>query len=170
MIRRPPRSTLFPYTTLFRSRKYQTVSGLPMMVVGVKGSSANEPTVRLASCVPGGRSLVRVVGTKVSMVSQSPIPGVPTGFQLPGVDNLWSTAPVHDRNLLACTGRTKAPNANRATARRRFGDILLDILSPVRPHPQAALDRPCRQRDRLTAGEGLDIAARTSLHLHPDMQ
>src|SRR5438034_7328901 len=23
MIRRPPRSTLFPYTTLFRSRKYQ---------------------------------------------------------------------------------------------------------------------------------------------------
>src|SRR5690554_7880783 len=28
MIPRPPRSTLFPYTTLFRSRTYQLVSGL----------------------------------------------------------------------------------------------------------------------------------------------
>src|SRR3712207_7163071 len=29
MIRRPPRSTLFPYTTLFRSHKKQTVIGGP---------------------------------------------------------------------------------------------------------------------------------------------
>src|SRR5258708_11666902 len=28
MIRRPPRSTLFPYTTLFRSRSKSSVSGL----------------------------------------------------------------------------------------------------------------------------------------------
>src|SRR3712207_8811708 len=27
MIRRPPRSTLFPYTTLFRSRSFQAVTG-----------------------------------------------------------------------------------------------------------------------------------------------
>src|SRR2546430_12422783 len=27
MIRRPPRSTLFPYTTLFRSSDFQTVNG-----------------------------------------------------------------------------------------------------------------------------------------------
>src|SRR3712207_8606390 len=27
MIRRPPRSTLFPYTTLFRSMKYYLISG-----------------------------------------------------------------------------------------------------------------------------------------------
>src|SRR3712207_7028844 len=27
MIRRPPRSTLFPYTTLFRSRRYETGRG-----------------------------------------------------------------------------------------------------------------------------------------------
>src|SRR5689334_23487484 len=30
MIRRPPRSTLFPYTTLFRSRGPLTVRGLPV--------------------------------------------------------------------------------------------------------------------------------------------
>src|SRR3712207_8285187 len=29
MIRRPPRSTLFPYTTLFRSRMLQEVTGKP---------------------------------------------------------------------------------------------------------------------------------------------
>src|SRR2546430_5468719 len=29
MIRRPPRSTLFPYTTLFRSARAQTASGMP---------------------------------------------------------------------------------------------------------------------------------------------
>src|SRR5258707_2572028 len=28
MIRRPPRSTLFPYTTLFRSKQWQVVSNL----------------------------------------------------------------------------------------------------------------------------------------------
>src|SRR2546422_8187332 len=30
MIRRPPRSTLFPYTTLFRSREVMDVDGLPI--------------------------------------------------------------------------------------------------------------------------------------------
>src|SRR2546426_5793246 len=29
MIRRPPRSTLFPYTTLFRSKKPKTISAAP---------------------------------------------------------------------------------------------------------------------------------------------
>src|SRR3712207_8124286 len=29
MIRRPPRSTLFPYTTLFRSRRLEEVAALP---------------------------------------------------------------------------------------------------------------------------------------------
>src|SRR2546423_5894181 len=30
MIRRPPRSTLFPYTTLFRSRKRRSFGGYPL--------------------------------------------------------------------------------------------------------------------------------------------
>src|SRR2546430_6897825 len=33
MIRRPPRSTLFPYTTLFRSRRLRVVPGLAADVV-----------------------------------------------------------------------------------------------------------------------------------------
>src|SRR3712207_9452887 len=36
MIRRPPRSTLFPYTTLFRSaRQVKEAAGLPTMAVGL---------------------------------------------------------------------------------------------------------------------------------------
>src|SRR2546428_10051238 len=31
MIRRPPRSTLFPYTTLFRSRQWKSESASPVM-------------------------------------------------------------------------------------------------------------------------------------------
>src|SRR2546422_5734548 len=34
MIRRPPRSTLFPYTTLFRSRRPVDLSAEPFHVVG----------------------------------------------------------------------------------------------------------------------------------------
>src|SRR5256885_11846482 len=35
MIRRPPRSTLFPYTTLFRSRRPGVVEFKPIVVVAV---------------------------------------------------------------------------------------------------------------------------------------
>src|SRR3712207_8487400 len=35
MIRRPPRSTLFPYTTLFRSKMHNPVTGSGGMLIGV---------------------------------------------------------------------------------------------------------------------------------------
>src|SRR5256885_11564287 len=51
MIRRPPRSTLFPYTTLFRSAQRVQVEQLGMSVIGVithldrnaKGNGATSP-------------------------------------------------------------------------------------------------------------------------------
>src|SRR5256885_10882761 len=36
MIRRPPRSTLFPYTTLFRSQQGRTVGVTPLKIVDVQ--------------------------------------------------------------------------------------------------------------------------------------
>src|SRR2546422_8023102 len=44
MIRRPPRSTLFPYTTLFRSRLQLKVSRLAMDVVGSESDLSHEPS------------------------------------------------------------------------------------------------------------------------------
>src|SRR3712207_8910756 len=37
MIRRPPRSTLFPYTTLFRSSVYRDIAALQAMRVPIEG-------------------------------------------------------------------------------------------------------------------------------------
>src|SRR2546430_13097455 len=37
MIRRPPRSTLFPYTTLFRSRRQQVQRDVHVTLEGVQG-------------------------------------------------------------------------------------------------------------------------------------
>src|SRR3989475_9126178 len=44
MIRRPPRSTLFPYTTLFRSGETRTIAEVTRAVARVKG---NEPRLQL---------------------------------------------------------------------------------------------------------------------------
>src|SRR4051794_41716684 len=41
MIRRPPRSTLFPYTTLFRSHKSTRVTVFPVAVIACPALSAN---------------------------------------------------------------------------------------------------------------------------------
>src|SRR3712207_7296616 len=50
MIRRPPRSTLFPYTTLFRSRAEVED---PRLVVAVRAGEQGVPVVR-AQQRPGG--------------------------------------------------------------------------------------------------------------------
>src|SRR2546422_2367029 len=58
MIRRPPRSTLFPYTTLFRSGFTSTGSKRPDALFGVtppgedsgEGGSAPERMVRASGC------------------------------------------------------------------------------------------------------------------------
>src|SRR5256886_8918688 len=47
MIRRPPRSTLFPYTTLFRSQQRDLVAEVPHPVVGdMELDLADRPRVR----------------------------------------------------------------------------------------------------------------------------
>src|SRR3712207_7661609 len=43
MIRRPPRSTLFPYTTLFRSHGGQTLAAQPHALAGLRAGLHLEP-------------------------------------------------------------------------------------------------------------------------------
>src|SRR5256886_16437098 len=52
MIRRPPRSTLFPYTTLFRSKVYRTWL-YPAANRGVWGRSANYCSFALSAALAG---------------------------------------------------------------------------------------------------------------------
>src|SRR3712207_8294843 len=58
MIRRPPRSTLFPYTTLFRSRAASAVALLRVAAATDaqrRGSSARLTRLALAQSRPGSR-------------------------------------------------------------------------------------------------------------------
>src|SRR3712207_6993361 len=53
MIRRPPRSTLFPYTTLFRSRRWLRRTG---HILGAAGESEHRPTPRPSCWVKDRKS------------------------------------------------------------------------------------------------------------------
>src|SRR3989454_10162143 len=52
MIRRPPRSTLFPYTTLFRSRRRRDLLGVPLY------RPVRRPLAAVFVRVPDGRRAV----------------------------------------------------------------------------------------------------------------
>src|SRR5260370_20013435 len=59
MIRRPPRSTLFPYTTLFRSLRHQAREGRPGFRRQLRPCWCADGAVRQAGAAggsPGGRS------------------------------------------------------------------------------------------------------------------
>src|SRR3712207_8680221 len=58
MIRRPPRSTLFPYTTLFRSRATDVVMLSSMDVPGVRGLRKELDVLRELCMIPAGRHVV----------------------------------------------------------------------------------------------------------------
>src|SRR3712207_8902625 len=55
MIRRPPRSTLFPYTTLFRSRETRESSRTSPLSVA-RPIDRIDPSSSISRCVPSGRN------------------------------------------------------------------------------------------------------------------
>src|SRR2546428_12648377 len=75
MIRRPPRSTLFPYTTLFRSRELQNV--IERCVVLAEGPLVELNDLPLDVLLPEHRLKVRRAG-------RPPPKQAPGGFQRPG--------------------------------------------------------------------------------------
>src|SRR3989441_12642451 len=78
MIRRPPRSTLFPYTTLFRSLTSETV-------VELEGEVAARPANMKNADLPTGD--VEVRATKLAVVGRAVTPAIPVargkGEELP---------------------------------------------------------------------------------------
>src|SRR3712207_8181034 len=65
MIRRPPRSTLFPYTTLFRSR--HTHGTFYYRKVAVRGRSAGDATACARAVAPVRSTDRQLVGTGVGV-------------------------------------------------------------------------------------------------------
>ena len=64
MVRRPPRSTLFPYTTLFRSLEYAERllalhhDGIESAVFACSGTEASEIALIMARAATGGRGII----------------------------------------------------------------------------------------------------------------
>src|SRR2546426_7649713 len=70
MIRRPPRSTLFPYTTLFRSRREHVVHDEQVLAVPADGESLHHRDPGFLPRCPGDvvRRRVRARETPIDLV------------------------------------------------------------------------------------------------------
>src|SRR2546429_4359202 len=76
MIRRPPRSTLFPYTTLFRSAPEYCIRAPPVRFVPVANLATNEQQLFLDLCRQrpvrnSGRGAARLIKRKWWRVTRS---------------------------------------------------------------------------------------------------
>src|SRR5258706_5127137 len=84
MIRRPPRSTLFPYTTLFRSNADYLLAGCGDSVIGGESESA---LVRLVEALAAGRPAT-VEGVKTRQSPAAPLGSEEHTSELQSLTNL----------------------------------------------------------------------------------
>src|SRR3712207_8047512 len=91
MIRRPPRSTLFPYTTLFRSLRGGSAGGCGWPTA-ISWASQSQTTILTCSWLSGGRS--------ASKADQSP--RQPRLRKLDGLRSEEHTSELQSRQYLVC--------------------------------------------------------------------
>src|SRR3712207_9149175 len=101
MIRRPPRSTLFPYTTLFRSRsRFQPLgSGLPIPPRTSAAAKATATHRRYLEGITNAREIMRVSRQFSNVAACSPVLrgtlSARVGFENATVDLYGIDAPLH---------------------------------------------------------------------------
>src|SRR3712207_3961636 len=124
MIRRPPRSTLFPYTTLFRSRRWTcsrpTPAPAPTSTPGTRPGSARRRWP--SGCAPRGRP-PRTASRSTSPTSGPPRTTSPTASRSP---RCWtgrtsSSTPAATATAPAPTGATPRAAPSASARRRRRG-------------------------------------------------
>src|SRR5437016_10718767 len=64
MIRHPPTSTLFPYTTLFRSRTPSSVSSAPLACGGYRTAVCRSPSLRWHRSYSAPKPLIFIVNSR----------------------------------------------------------------------------------------------------------
>src|SRR2546425_11719593 len=111
MIRRPPRSTLFPYTTLFRSRAVALVDLFNRGVLDVVVANQNQPALVYRNTVAPGRHWIafRLVGSRSNRSAIGAEVTIEAGGlrQLRAVDGGMGFASQNDRRLHFGLGRTE---------------------------------------------------------------
>src|SRR5256885_10101281 len=117
MIRRPPRSTLFPYTTLFRSSSLAAmgaVSFLGILPASAQGAGAGAPNVEA----------VTVTGSRISIQGYE----APTPVTVIGAEQLARDAHMNIMDSiiqLPAVGLSETPNNSRLSADLSQGDAAL---------------------------------------------
>src|ERR1051326_6327375 len=114
MIRRPPRSTLFPYTTLFRSAIYATGEGQlnpPGVTGAVTGGIAPFPkptaNVTLSFLVPGPNGTTTTIPATLNYAGEAPalVEGV---LQVNAI--VPSTVPSGTNTIVLTVGANSSPS------------------------------------------------------------
>src|SRR2546422_6620700 len=116
MIRRPPRSTLFPYTTLFRSGNCTVSGGTSRTVSVTAGSTAS--TSYSISCAPTGPTTGSLTVTAATSGASGDID--PDGYTvsvdggaasqpIPANGSVTFTGPAGDHSVGLAGGDTRTP-------------------------------------------------------------
>src|SRR5258705_11672609 len=160
MIRRPPRSTLFPYTTLFRSRHAVTLATthlgalkqLAAETVGIVNASLQfdaetlTPTYRLLKGVPGrsyGLAIARRLGVAEDVLAEAER-GVPDAERT--LDRLLASVEARGREIDARAAGLEAREAQLALERQNLQN-LQDLENQLHLR-EKALDKDARDRAR----------------------
>src|SRR2546422_4012362 len=99
MIRRPPRSTLFPYTTLFRSRSFPEVETVFGSIGRSDSATDNAPIDMYDTTI----MLKPKTRWRPGMTYEKLIREMDEKLQFPGLSNTW-TMPVENRLDMELTG------------------------------------------------------------------
>jgi len=148
MIRRPPRSTLFPYTTLFRSVKNNGTAAGPATTSGVTVVDTLPSAATLVSATPSTGSCSGTTTVTCSL-------GILSGGSTAGIDLLVRLAPTAAGTL------TNTASVSAATADPNTGDNTASATTSVAPAADLSIansDSP----DPVQAGKGLTYAIRVA--------
>src|SRR3712207_600638 len=127
MIRRPPRSTLFPYTTLFRSEVVSTTSGLLGMKMLLATDGSKEAELATKSAV----ELADSTGSELHVVYVEPLPDfMKNDAGTPGYDReLYEMIEKEGREKLRkITWRVKVVGGTVTGSHLRMGAVAEEIV------------------------------------------
>src|SRR2546422_3432716 len=154
MIRRPPRSTLFPYTTLFRSR----ISSVLRTAARVRPTSVF-PTPASPS-ISSGRSSVRERYTAVARSRSATYRSAAKAAWTESIDSSL-------RASITCNLLGAFPDARRKFVPEALGELLGGALQEPGPHARyraADLRAGAPLEAGPVRGDGLDLERGTHLH------
>src|SRR3712207_2563870 len=170
MIRRPPRSTLFPYTTLFRSGEPFVVPEPMSLEAGARVMALDEPTQKMSKSSPTPGGYISLLDEPDSM--RRKIRRAKTDSGSEGVARPGKPAITNLLGIYAGMTGEGIPELEERYRGKGYGDFKNDLgevvsegLSPIRERTLELLDSPKELDGLLEAGaEKARKVASSTLH------